>query len=74
MGYALGGARILDHIIQTGADGLDAAIAQLKDPGRKHPYETDGDVVAAIEKAKAASGKSHQEAVQEFGLPCRTLI
>ena len=70
MGYALGGARILNHIIETGEDGLDAAIQQLREPNRQHKLETDETVAASIEKGKAASGKSHSVAVKEFGLAC----
>ena len=70
MGYALGGARILNHIIETGKDGLDAAIQQLREPNRQHKFETDETVAASIEKGKAASGKSHSVAVKEFGLAC----
>lgn len=70
IGFALGGARILNHVIESGEDGLDTAIQQLKDPGRKHKFETDEGVAAAIEKGKAASAKSHSVAVKEFGLAC----
>ena len=70
MGYALGGARILNHVIETGEDGLDAAVKQLREPNRQHKFVTDETVAASIEKGKAASGKSHSVAVKEFGLAC----
>ena len=70
MGYALGGARILNHVIETGEDGLDAAVKQLREPNRQHKFETDETVAASIEKGKAASGKAHSVAVKEFGLAC----
>ncbi len=37
VGYAVAAARILDHVIQTGSDGLDAAVQQLNDPNRSDP-------------------------------------
>ena len=74
VGYAVGGARILEHVIHTGSDGLDAAIQQLRDPKRAFPLPTDEDVAGAIEKGKAAKGKTHPEAVKEFGLPCCMLL
>ena len=61
-------------MIQTGCDGLDAAIQQLRDPKRTYPLDTDEEVAVAIEKGKAASGKSHPEAVKEFGLSCGMLL
>ena len=70
VGFALGGARILNHVIETGEDGLDTAVQQLRDPTRQHKFETDETVAAAIEKAKAVSKKSHLAAVKEFGLAC----
>ena len=70
MGYALGGARILNHVIETGEDGLDAAVKQLRDPNRQHKFDTDETVAASIEKGKAASGKTHSVAVKGFGLAC----
>ena len=74
IGFAVGGARILDHVIQTDSNGLDAAVQQLRDPKRTYPLHTDEEVAAAIEKGKAASGKTHPEAVKEFGLPCCMLL
>ena len=69
VGYALGGARILDHVIQTGSDGVEAAIADLKNPDRKKKFTTDETVAAAIEKGKG-NDLSHAAAVKEFGLAC----
>ena len=70
VGYALGAARILSHVIQTGSDGLDAAIKQLRDPGRPHPFPTDYPMSLDIERAKNATGKPHPQAVIEFGSAC----
>ena len=74
IGYAVGAARILDHVIKTGSDGLDAAVQQLRDPKRTNPLDSDEEVAAAIEKGKAASGKSHSVATKEFGLACGVLL
>ena len=69
VGYALGGARILDHVIQTGSDGVEAAIADLTDPNRKKKFPTDDDVAQAIKKA-SKTDSTHIDAVKTFGLAC----
>ena len=70
MGYALGAARILSHVIQTSSDGLDIVVEQLRDPNRSHPFPTDYPASLDIERAKAVSGKPHPQAVIEFGSAC----
>ena len=74
MGYALGAARILSHVIQTGSDGLGAAIEQLRDPSRPHPFPTDYPMSLDIERAKNATVKPHPKAVIEFGSACGRYI
>ena len=69
MGYALGGARILDHVIQTGTDGVEAAIANLTDPNRQKKFPTDQEVAEAIKKA-SKTDSSHIDAIKTFGLAC----
>ena len=69
MGYALGGARILDHVIQTGTDGVEAAIADLTDPNRNKKFVTDGAVAEAIKKGQS-NNLDHSAAVKEFGMAC----
>ena len=69
VGYALGGARILDHVIQTGSDGVEAAIADLTDPNRQKKFPTDDEVAQAIKKA-SKTDSSHIDAVKTFGLAC----
>ena len=69
MGYALGGARILNHVIQTGSDGVEPAIADLKDPNRSKKFSTDEVVATAIEKGMKTSS-DHSTAVKAFGLAC----
>ena len=69
VGYALGGARILDHVIQTGSDGVEPAIADLTDPNRQKKFPTDGEVAEAIKKA-SKTDTPHIDAVKTFGLAC----
>ena len=69
VGYALGGARILDHVIQSGSDGVQPAVADLKDPNRSKKFTNDADVAAAIEKGEKTSS-DHIAAVKTFGLAC----
>lgn len=69
MGYALGGARILDHVIQTGTDGVEAAITNLTDPNRQKKFPTDEEVAEAAKKA-SKTDSAHVDAVKTFGLAC----
>ena len=39
-------------MIQTGSDGLDIAVEQLRDPNRPHPFPTDYPASLDIERAK----------------------
>ena len=66
VGYALGGARILDHVIQTGEDGVKPAIVDLRDK-KKSPI--DDEVATAIEKG-LKTDTDHSVAVKTFGLAC----
>ena len=70
MGYTLGAARILSHVIQTGSDGLSAALEQLRDQTRPHPFPTDYIVSLDIERGRSAQDKPHVQAVREFGSCC----
>ena len=70
VGYALGAVRILSHVIQTGSDGLSAALEQLGDQTRPHPFPTDYLVSLDIERGRSAQDKPHVKAVREFGSCC----
>lgn len=56
-------------MIQTGSDGVEAAIADLEDPNRQKKFPTDGDVAQAIKKGWKTDS-SHIDAVKTFGLAC----
>ena len=56
-------------MIQSGTDGVEPAIAALKDPKRSKVFSTDEAVAAAIEKGKNNSS-DHSAAVKEFGMAC----
>ena len=55
----MGGAALLNQIIQTGENGFEAA-----------EKSATPEVKEAIEKGRADSGKTHKEAVKEFGMAC----
>ena len=55
----MGGAALLDQIIQTGEYAFEAA-----------EKSATADVKGAIEEGRAESGKTHLEAVKEFGWTC----
>ena len=55
----MGGAALLNQIIQTGENGFEAA-----------EKSATPEVKEAIEKGRTDSEKTHEEAVKEFGLPC----
>lgn len=65
----MGGARILDHVIQFGSDGVQPAIAALKDPNRSKKFTNDAVVAVAIEKGEKTSS-DHITAAKTFGLAC----
>ena len=56
-------------MIQTGTDGVEAAIANLTDPNRQKKFPTDQEVAEAIKKA-SKTDSSHIDAVKTFGLAC----
>ena len=70
VGYTLGAARILSHVIQTGSNGLSAALEQLTDQTRSHPFQADYIVSLDIERGRSAQDKPHVQAVREFGSCC----
>lgn len=74
IGFALASARILEQVILQGAPGVEAGLAQLKDPNRSNPYPTEDQAVAAFDKAMAAKNQSHIDAVKNNGLACREYI
>lgn len=70
VGFALGAAHILEHVILTGAVDLEGAALQLTDPKRQYPFETDPLVAEAIQKGLGAKDQPHSVAVKSFGLAC----
>ena len=56
-------------MIQSGSDGVQPAIDDLKDASRSKKFSTDETVAAAIEKGLKTSS-DHIDAVKTFGLAC----
>ena len=60
---------MLNYVVATGNDGIEAAKTLLEASDRLHPFETDAAVLKDVQKAQSYA-KDHASAAKEFGLAC----